>query len=60
MQKIEKAAGVTGVYVNVTKELEDISEVDNDGHDIHIHLPHRVLQKLTDSGKDQVIHIGLG
>lgn len=60
LQKIEKAAGVTRVYVNVTKDLEHISEVDNDGHDIHIHLPHRVLQKLTDSGKDQVIHIGLG
>ena len=60
LQKFEKAAGVTRVYVNVTKDLEDISEVDNDGHDIHIHLPHRVLQKLTKSGKDQVIHIGLG
>ena len=48
------------VYVNVTRDSEDISEVDNDGHDIHIHLPHKVLQKLTDSGQDKVIHVGLG
>ena len=58
MQKIVKEG--REVYVNVTKDSEDISEVDNDGHDIHIHLSHKVLQKLSDSGQDKVIHVGLG
>ena len=48
-----------GVYVNVTRDTsKNISEVDNDGHDIHIHLPIKVIKKLAESGSDQVIHIG--
>ena len=50
---------IGGVYVNLTKESGNAADVDVDGHDIHIHLPQKVIQKLARTGGDHVIHIGI-
>ena len=50
---------IGSVYVNLTKESGNAADVDVDGHDIHIHLPQKVIQKLARTGGDHVIHIGI-
>ena len=50
---------IGNVYVNLTKESGNAADVDVDGHDIHIHLPQKVIQKLARTGGDHVIHIGI-
>jgi len=50
---------IGSVYVNLTKESDNAADVDVDGHDIHIHLPQKVIQKLARTGGDHVIHIGI-
>ena len=50
---------IGGVYVNLTKDSDNAADVDVDGHDIHIHLPQKVIQKLARTGGDHVIHIGI-
>ena len=45
--------------MNLTKESGNADDVDVDGHDIHIHLPQKVIQKLARTGGDHVIHIGI-
>ena len=50
---------IGSVYVNLTKDSGNAADVDVDGHDIHIHLPQKVIQKLARTGGDHVIHIGI-
>ena len=33
--------------------------VDKDGHMVHIHIPHRVLEEMAETGDDHVIHINV-
>jgi len=55
---ITKQDGAVSVYVNITKDKGNRDEIDQDGHRIHIHIPHRVLVEMVETGEDHVIHIG--
>ena len=56
---VSKQDDETSVYVNITKDSADHDEVDQDGHKLHIHIPHRVLVEMAKSGDDHVIHISM-
>jgi len=57
---ITKQDRKVSLYVNITKDNDDHELVDKDGHKIHIHIPHQVLEKMAETGDDHVIHIDGG
>ena len=56
---ITKQDDEVSVYVNITKDGDNHLEVDKDGHMVHIHIPHRVLEEMAETGDDHVIHINV-
>ena len=51
---------IVPVFLNITKDnAVNRAAVDKDGHQLHIHIPHEVLEKMAKSGQDHVLHINI-